>query len=244
MITGVIGILIENRRYKNELRVKHLDSIKEKCLTSLLQRLKELHDEYSLVEQRYDVTVLRERLQDGNHWWEGFSLQGKSDKVLYRDLGNHFKTVPEKLRQTESVVSSATPLYLQGVLDLETEIVEALRNQLQTITHAEKFSSDERRTCQSLTPEERQRATFQVLRLAVSSEASEKLNASSEIRRFVNSNEKIELLKRTAYEFAGGQHVKSLQELRTRIESGINETVDAIQEAIHVVKLEGNCKYV
>lgn len=247
LITGIIGILIENQRHRNELRTKHLDSIKELCLTPVYQALTKSLAEYDLVESKYEATLLKEMLQGSaraRNWWEDFSLRNMSDRVLYRDLANHFKELPSILKQTEDCISSTTPLYFQSVLNLEIEIHQALKNQFQVVSFLEELSADEKQAYQNLTDEERQRASFQVLRLSVSKSAEEKSNAISEIRRFINSNDKVEMLKKLAVEFSNSNLAKEVGNLRIKINDQITECLNAVEAAKHVAKLRGNCKYV
>lgn len=244
MMSGIVGLLLEKRRHRNELRANHLDSIKELCLTPVYQALTKLLAEYDLVESKYEATLLKEMLQGGHHWWEGFSLQNKSDRVLYRDLANHFKELPSILEQTEDCISSTTPLYFQSVLNLEIEIHQALKNQLQLVSFLEELSADEKQAYQNLTDKERQRASFQILRLSVSKSAEEKSNAISEIRRFINSTDKVEVFKKLAAELSNSNHAKEVGSLRMKIDGQINECLNAVEEAKLVAELRGNCEYV
>jgi hypothetical protein len=241
---GIIGILLENQRHKNERRNNHLDSIKELCLTPIHQVLTESLTKYDLVESKHEATLLEEMLQGGCHWWEDFSLQNKSDRVLYRDLVNHYEQLPSILKQTEDCISSTTPLYFQSVHNLEIEIHQALKNQFQVVSFLEKLSASEKQTYQNLTDEERQRASFQIFRLSVSKSAEEESNVVSEIRRFINSNDKVIVLRKLAAEFSNTNHAKEVSNIRIKIDSQINKCLSIIEEAMNVAKLKGNCKYV
>lgn len=244
MITGIIGLLLENHRRRSERRSNHLDSIKELCLMPIYQALSRLLAEYDLVESKYEATLLKEMLQGRYQWWEGFSLQDKSDRALYRDLANHFRDLPSILKKTEDCISSMTPLYFQSVLNLEIGIHEALTKQFQITSFLKNLSTDEKLAYQNLTDEERQRAIFQILRISVSKSAEEKSNAISEIRRFINNNDKVEVLKKLAGEFSNSNHAKEVVNLRIKIGSQISECLNAVQEAKLFTKIKGNCKYV
>jgi hypothetical protein len=243
MIAGITGLLLENYRRKEELRITHLESIKDLCLTPIYQALTRLITEYDLVESKYEATLLEEMLQGRHQWWEGFSLQDTSDKALYHDLANHFKDLPSILKKTEDCISSMTPQYFERVLNLEIEIHQALKKNFQIVSFFRELSTDEKQAYQNLTDEEKRRASFQILRMSVSKSAEEKSDAISEIKRFITSNDKVEVLKKMATEFSNSNNAKEVVNLRRKIDSQISECLNALAEAKLFAKLKGKCKY-
>ena len=243
MIAGITGLVLDNHRRRNELRTNHLESIKDLCLTPIYQALTRLATEYDLVESKYEATLLGEMLQGRHQWWKVFSFQDKSDKALYHDLANHFKDLPSILKKTEDCISSMTPLYFQRVLNLEIDIHQALKKNFQSASFFKELSTDEKQAYQNLTDEEKRRASFQILRISVSKSAEEKLDAISEIKRFITSNEKVEVLKKIATAFSNSNNAKEVANLRLKIDGQISECLNALAEAKLFTKLKGKCKY-
>jgi hypothetical protein len=101
-IASLSGIIIEELRERKELRNKHFEDIKQKCLEPILDRLYDLRGYFEAKESIDLESYLHDYLKSDFHWWDYFSFKTRADKLLYEDLKNHYSDLYEKLQIIEN----------------------------------------------------------------------------------------------------------------------------------------------
>ena len=114
LISGGIGLGLYKRRLKDEVKRKHLEEIKEKCLKPLVEELRRLSSRFDISE-RVSLKNYCEMASNEINWWENFSFRNSvHDKILYEDLSNHFKKLIDKLNKIENeVIKTNYPRFLE-----------------------------------------------------------------------------------------------------------------------------------
>jgi len=105
-IASLSGIIVEELRERKELRNKHFEDVKQKCLEPILNRLYELRS-YFEADESIDWKSLCSHdhlnyLKSDFHWWDYFSFKSCANKLLYEDLKNHYPDLYEKLQIIEN----------------------------------------------------------------------------------------------------------------------------------------------
>jgi len=118
LISGFIGIFLDEWRRRNEAREKHFQDIKEHCLKPIREELLNLRSSFEFSEDKIrGPSYFEQLLKDDIHWWDYFSLRGE-DEVLLDDLVNHFEKLASKLKEVEEKVKSSYPVYLKATYKL------------------------------------------------------------------------------------------------------------------------------
>ncbi|MGB9760576.1 MAG: hypothetical protein ACPLZG_12175, partial [Thermoproteota archaeon] len=119
LISGLIGLFIEDKRRKNEKREKHFQEIKEQCLKPLRDELLYLHDMFEFGESKIpDIHSMEETLESGIHWWDYYSIKTWCDKILFEDLRNHFSDLAKNLEEVEKRIRHEYPEFYKNILNL------------------------------------------------------------------------------------------------------------------------------
>jgi hypothetical protein len=123
LISGLIGLWVENKRRANEKREKHFQELKECCLTPLESELSYFC--YECFEFREDeipnAHQMEETLKKDIHWWDYYSLDC-CNKILFEDLSNHFPDLVNKLTELEKRIKQDYPKFYENILNLLKEI--------------------------------------------------------------------------------------------------------------------------
>ena len=123
LISGLIGLLIENKKRANEKKEKHFRELKYNCLILLENELSRLHEYFEFGEGKLPNAIqMDETLKRDVHWWDNYSLKNYCDKILFEDLSNHFPDLVNKLKEVEKRIRQDYSEFYRNILNLIIEI--------------------------------------------------------------------------------------------------------------------------
>lgn len=223
LISGLIGLYLDNRRRKAEARAKHFEEIKKKVLEPIREnhRWDTLH--FDLREGFHlQASELRETLQGDIHWWENYSLRTGVDELLYDDLANHFKHLPKMLLEVEEIMKTRYPRYLWLLLDLYDLVKETTKE------YGIQLPGDLYNLwCEA------------ILFIALRYNKGEWPNLYRKIRE----SSKFELISELGAKMGETKEAKEILHIRNEAKEKIETCMREIGDILHQTKLKGNCKY-
>ena len=231
LISGVIGILLEHIRVKNEARMKHFRDLKESCINPLKGELTFIFSKFKRFDEDVVTSVTyEEMLKREIRWWENYSIKGRiGNPVLFDDLGRHFKGLPEKLREIETFLKEKYPEFLENLVEL-----------LKTVEHDERLielSGAETAAVTSQVSEYPFRAVFF---LAIE---YDKLSWPNVYGWLVRSENK-SLIYKIGEEYRNSKPAIEIRDIMREAEHLIRPCIERLDRILHKTKLEGSCEYV
>ena len=237
-ISGLVGLFLHRKRLKDEVKRKHLEEIKEKCLKPLEKELKQLSSNFDISE-RTSLKAFCEAVSEEITWWKIYSLERRvHDKILYRDMKNHFKKLVEKLNEIENkVIKINYPKFAELLCNITESIHEKLQEK-------KIISQDFPAIIKEL--EERGRITeYLVFGVLMRILEYNEFYWPNVYRRLKERN-LLHLVNEIAKEVEqeNKEAVNELKRIRYESKRIIEECLEEITDLIHYQKLEGKCKYI
>jgi hypothetical protein len=239
LISGLIGLWVENKRRSNEKREKHFQELKEHCLTPLRDELLRRHDEFEFRESKVpDTHLIEETLKRDVHWWDYYSLKSYCDKILFEDLSNHFPDLVNKLIELEKRIKQDYPKFYENILSLLKEIHSC--KELNELSNQVAISKND--------PELPYKAVFLV---ALGYDKGYWPNIynffkeRSDLIRDVGFKGKtsIELIYELGDKYSKSENCIRAKKIKEDIESLIKSCEREINEILYKKELKGKCKY-
>jgi hypothetical protein len=228
LISGLIGLLLERKRRKDQVLAKHFEEIKKDVLQPIIERHKYDDLQFELREDTVSYDSLYKQLGQDIHWWDYFSLRSGADNVLYEDLHNHFKDLTEKILQFEQAIKSNTPIFLKRLCDISKMI-----------------SEDEE--CKSLVSVEVitpgmdpiWKYVQAILLVAMGYDKGVWPNLFNEIK----NEGKIEAVYKIGIKYRETKEIEQILSIKRDTQEKIRSCIGEAKDIMHQSKLKGDCKY-
>jgi len=231
LISGVIGILLEHLRVKNEARMKHFRDLKETCINPLKEELTSILSKFKRFDEDTIASVIYERmLKRKIKWWENYSIKRSiGNPVLFDDLGRHFKGLPEKLREIETFLKEKYPKLIEDLRELSYEIEHDER--LRELSGAKT----------AITTRQISRYPINaVFFLAIEYDKESWPNTYEWVAR----SEKKSLIYKIGEEYHDSKPAIEIRNIMREAEHLIRPCIERLDRILHKSKLEGSCEYV
>jgi hypothetical protein len=222
LITGFIGLLIEQWREGIRLRRKHFEDIKHKCLEPIRNKLLELRMYFDFWEvgPEWSSSNISQLLTSEIRWWEFFTFSSRAHPLLYEDLKNHYRELYQDLKHIEGWVRSEYAAYLRAIHEL-----------LRLIENDSEFKEFMKGFDNSVIP------LKAVLFSSLGVDKSKWPNTYSRVKHKLNE------LTHLQNKFNNTAEAQEVKEITNYIVTTIDKCINKIDEILLEAKLRGKCKY-
>jgi hypothetical protein len=242
LISGIIGLWIENKRRANERREKHFQELKERCLTPLKVELSRLYNCFEYSEGSIpDVDQMEETLKS-IRWWDYYSLKNCCDGILFEDLSNHFPELAKKLEEVENGIKQKYPEFYKNILGLLREIYSCM--DLEKLSHEVVTSSGK---------QELQKLPYDVVFLIALGYAEERWpNAYSFFKKrddlahevYPKAETEMDIIRELGKRYSESGNCRRAKEIRNDMKKLKEECTREIDVILYKKELKGKCKYI
>ena len=224
LISGLIHWLLYKRKESEEVRKRHFEELKQKCIKPLIEELSKLKESFDISENTsFDYYL--EASQRDIKWWDCYSLKQRvEDELLYEDLRNHFKDLYNELEHIEKhIVKELYPKYVK----LMGELVLVVRNEIakELSKLPSKISDKEALTA--------------IIMMVLGKGKGDWPNIYMKLKKY-GLLDRLQLIASRISE-----HERALELLKTREDalSKLNQAKRHLLEILHLQKLRGKCPY-